>query len=422
MTGPLSGHINPDFRAAFPTWADLRHHVAAHADIPEFDTARGLQHLLKADVASRFHEVAGVDWMLYGSTGLPARVPPGTRTGFGPSAGGVDAAYVMTRSAFDVDLALVGDESQSGDRRHLTERLAAALQTVAAPDAEPGSPAGIGLGGLVRYSIAAMRIVPENGKVYGQIMAQPIDPRYGVLRPPAVDSPLTIEVDLSPYKAVTQPPEVAQRPVLGLQVPGFQPLMPMLTPTADAMADKICNLAGMPRSSRNADRPPEFHRYKDLFDIYYMIETCTFSAGQLRQATEQNHNMPRIGLQRLPVPYQLFREQGTGGLTPLPWAREYEALRQGSLQLRHYPPFAQMRARVGSFADTLAAAPDDAVWNPNRGWQTLPQQRRSAALLAFQPMTTQPDERASGPGTAAPPPPAQRFRPDQRRHQSPPHR
>ncbi|MEU8024687.1 nucleotidyl transferase AbiEii/AbiGii toxin family protein [Micromonospora haikouensis] len=422
MTEPLSGHIGADFRTAFPTWADLRHHVAACADILEFDTARGLQHLLKADVASRFHEVPGVDWMLYGSTGLPARVPPGTRTSLGPSASGVDAAYVMTRSAFDVDLALVGDEGRDGDRHHLTERLAAALQTVAAPEAEPGTAAGIGLGGLVRYSISAMRIVPDNGKVYGQITAQPINPRYGVLRPPAVDNPLTIEVDLSPYKAVTQPPEVAQRPVLGLQVPGFQPLTPLLTPNADAMADKICNLAGVPRSSRNADRPPDFHRYKDLFDIYYMIETCPFSAGELRRATEQNHNMPRIGLQRLPVPYQLFREPGAGTLTPLPWAREYEVLRQGSLQLRHYPPFAQMRERVGSFADALAAAPDDAVWNPSRGWQTLPQQRRSAALLAFQPLTERPGERAAGSGTGSQPPPSQRVRPEQRRDQSPPQR
>jgi hypothetical protein len=411
MTGPFSAHIDENFRAAFPTWADLRHHVTARADIPEFNTARGLQHLLKADVASRFHQVPGVDWMLYGSTGLPARVPPGTRTSLGRSARGVDTVYVMTRSAFDVDLALVGDEGRDGDRRHLTARLAAALQTVAAPEAEPGTSEGIGLGGLVRYSISTMRRVPENGKVYGQITAQPIDPRYGVLRAPAVDDPLTVEVDLSTYKAVTQPPVVAQRPVLGLEIPGFQPLTPLLTPTADAMADKICNLAGVPRSSRNADRPPDFHRYKDLFDIYYMIEACPFEAGQLQQATEQNHNMPRIGLQRLPVPYQLFREQGAGGLVPLPWAKEYEALRQGFVQLRHYPAFAQMRARIGSFADGLAAAPGDAVWDPGRGWQTAQDQRRSAALLAFPPLTARPGDRVAEPG---------RPRPAQRGHESPP--
>jgi hypothetical protein len=328
----------------------------------------------------------------------------------------------MTRSAFDVDLVLVGDEGRDSDRRHLTERLAAALQTVAAPQAEPGTAAGIGLGGLVRYSISAMRTVPENGKVYGQITAQPIDPRYGVLRAPAVDDPLMVEVDLSPYKAVTQPPEVAQRPVLGLEIPGFKPLMPLLTPNADAMADKMCNLAGVPRSSRNADRPPDFHRYKDLFDIYYMIETCPFNAGQLQQATQQNHNMPRIGLERLPVPYQLFREQGAAALAPLPWAKEYEALRQGSVQLRHYPDFEQMRARIGSFADALATAPSDAVWDPSRGWQTLEGQRRSAALLAFPPLTARPGNRAAEPGTGYPSGPTQRPRPPQRRDQPPPQR
>jgi hypothetical protein len=83
MIGPVSAHIDDAFRTAFPTWADLRHHVAARADIPEFDTTRGLQHLLKADVASRFHQVPGADWMLYGSTALPARVPPGTRSSLG---------------------------------------------------------------------------------------------------------------------------------------------------------------------------------------------------------------------------------------------------------------------------------------------------------------------------------------------------
>lgn len=87
VTGPLSAHIDEDFRAAFRTWADLRHHVA-HV------------HLLKADETSRLHQVPGVEWMPYGSTGLQARVPPGTRTGLGPSTRGVDAAYVMTRSAF----------------------------------------------------------------------------------------------------------------------------------------------------------------------------------------------------------------------------------------------------------------------------------------------------------------------------------
>jgi hypothetical protein len=400
MDLPLSAHIDDDFRAAFPSWADLRQHVATRADIPEFDTHRGLQHLLKADVASRFHQVPGVSWMLYGSTGLPARVPPDVTTGLGPSAYGVDAAYVMTRSAFDVDLALISDVGQDGDRRHRTERLAATLEAVAARDPGSGATAGLGLGGLVRYAISAMRTVPENGKVYGQITAQPIDTRYGPRHASAVDDPLIIEVDLSPHKAVTQPPETARRPVLGLEIPGFRPLTPVLTPTVDAMADKICNLAGVPRSSRNADRPPDFHRYKDLFDIHYMIETCPFDAGRLRQATEQNHNMVRLGLKQLPAPYALFREHGTSGTAPLPWAREYERLRQGSVQLRHYPDFERMRVRMGSFADELATASPDAVWHPGRGWRSPGEQQRPAARQAFRPLSARPPEPGTGgPGT-----------------------
>jgi hypothetical protein len=389
-------HIDAEFRQAYPTWADLRQHVGQLARIPEFDLDRGLHHLLKIDLASRLHQVPGHQWMLYGSTGLPARVPPDASipAGFGPATGGIDPVYVMTRSAFDLDLAQLGDAGREGDREQHGQRLLTAMQAVAAP--ESGTPAGVGLGGLVRYSIADARVVPELGKVYAQITAVPIDARYGVRRARQVDDALTIEVDLSPYKAVTHPVERARRSLLGFEVAGFRPVVPYLTPTVDAMADKICNLAGPPRSSRT-QRPPDFHRYKDLFDIGYLISTCPFDADQLRAAIRANHNMPRIGLSDLPVPYALYREHATATMSALPWAREYQRLRQSSPQLLHYPDFTQLRARIGEFFDDLANAPGGASWQPQRGWTLAQQTAESPPAAPWSRVFPSSPQRGSGP-------------------------
>jgi hypothetical protein len=362
-------HIGSEFRDAFATWADLRSFVAGRAQSPAFDVDRALHQLVMVDFTTRLYQVPGMNWMLFGSLALPARVAPTTalpasfRSG---EADSVDPAYAMARSAFDIDLSVMDvDQDGSTTGQQYGQRMAAAVRAIAAPTAEPGSPVGIGLGGLVRYVVNDLTELPE-GKVYGTVMAYPIDSRYGPLRAPTVDDPLAVELDLNPPKATTQPLEAPRRSLLGLDLPGLHPVQPGLYPTVDALADKVSALAGPPKTGRA--QAPNWHRYKDLFDIHYLITACELDAEALRTAIARNPNMGRIGLDRLPTPYELFRESGRGGEAALPWAQEYEHLRQGSAQLRHYPKFDQLRRDVSTFVDSLASAPSGTLWQPGRGW------------------------------------------------------
>lgn len=367
-------HISSDFSAAFPTWADFHRFVQENASIPEFGEDRAMHQILSADFASRLTAATDHDWLLLGSLGLPARVPAAAwPPDFTPATDtAIDPAYLMPRNAFDLDLCAldINDPDPDEAARLYGSLVETAVRQVAAASEQPGTAHGLGLGGLVRYSAADLTVHP-NGQVMGIVTAQPIDPGFGPAQTIGVDDPIGIEIDIKPPSKVrlTVPPEPCRRPVVGLDVPGMAAYEPALYPTVNQLADKMALLAGPPVTLRAA---PDglWHRYKDLFDSYFIVKTCPIDADQMRTAIESNWNLDRLQLNRLPVPYHVF---GSGPGEPnIPWRAGCDRLRGTSAQLQRYPDFTEMNRMVGSFVDGLASAPPGAVWSAERGWTAGP--------------------------------------------------
>jgi hypothetical protein len=218
---------------------------------------------------------------------------------------------------------------------------------------------GIGLGGLMHYASNDLRVL-RSGRVVAQITAQPLDPRRSsALQRVPVDDPLTVHIDLSPpgSAAFAGAPETAQRPILAIPVPGFADIRPDLYPTAHQIGDKLA-LTATPHWN------PPWHRFKDLFDLYYLTTGCRVTAGELRTALEANPNLTRHGLAELPRPYRLHGAAPEPGRASVDWVTGYERLRNQHPALSTYPEFSVTIATLRNLADHLATASHSAIWNP----------------------------------------------------------
>jgi hypothetical protein len=382
-------HLQGAFREAFPQWRDFRHAVAARARYPEFNERRALQQVLMSDLAHRITSDQDLGWLLIGSLALPTRPAEGDwpdefRV---PGITDIPQEYVMPRSAFDLDLcaSAVTDPDPGRAAALYREAVEGAVRRVAAPSGHTGTAHGIGLGGLVRYTAGELNIFP-NGQVMGIVTAQPVDPRFGPRHTPAVDDPIPIEIDIKPPAkvAVTGNPDLAHRPITALELPGLAPFQPPLNPAVNQLADKLVLLTGKPRGLRGeGDRP--WHRYKDVYDAYFMLQTCRIDADHLREAVSNNWNLGPMGMDRVPVPYRFYGQDGSGPEPVVPWKEGLDGLRVGSPQLHQYPDWDQIREKLGAFMDSLPTAPSGSVWTPGQGWAV--QHSRSDAEAAQQDRT-----------------------------------
>jgi hypothetical protein len=367
-----AAHVSRAFREAFPQWRDLRHAVAERARYPEFDEQRALQQLLMCDLAQRITVDQDLGWLLIGSLALPARPaeedwPENFRS---PDVTDIPQPYVMPRSAFDLDLCASAVTDPDPDRAATLYREAveSAVRRAAAPPGHSGTAHGIGLGGLVRYTAGELNVFP-NGQVMGIVTAHPVDPRYGPRHTPAVDDPIPIEIDIKPSAkvAVTGGPDTAHRPINALQLPGFAPFRPPLNPAVNQLADKLVLLTGKPRGLRGEGGKP-WHRYKDVYDAYYMLQTCRIDADEMRQAVNNNWNLGPMSMEHVPVPYRFYGQDATGPEPVVPWKEGLDALRAGSPQLHRYPGWEEIQHSLGGFMDSVPAAPAGSTWIPRRDW------------------------------------------------------
>jgi hypothetical protein len=399
MTSDIS--TTTEFREAFPTWRDLRAHIAAVARYPEFNADRALHQILAADLATRLSTQG--EWLLLGSLSLPARVPVNLPVPEDLRIGGIsdiEQAYLLPRTAFDLDLYAAGVAAELDPRdtgAGYGAGVRAALAAVTAPAGHPAAESGRGLQGLVSYLPGQLRRY-DNGQVMGTIIAQPIDPRYstGDLYP--VDDPITIEIDIKPPSKIDFPgePEASTRPISALTLPGFRPAQPRLYPVADQLGDKLCLLAGPPISLRNAPNGP-WHRYKDLIDAYFLVRTTPMSGAEVGRSLETNWNLRRMDPPTLPHPYRVYGQAPVpAGEPEVPWREGCANLVKSNPQLARYPGFDTMVAEVGRFVDTVPHT-SGAVWNPGRGWQTS--RGAVAAATAF-PRSTRAAKHTSTASTA----------------------
>jgi hypothetical protein len=381
-----AAHIHPELRDTFSTWRDLRAFVESHATSPGFHTERALRQLLSVDLAHRLARSADYGWVVRGSLALPARPPPGIALPEHVLASGqgteIDPFYVMARPLNDIDLCArsIPDapavQEPTAPVAH-ADRLAAVIGDVVDTGPSPETDRGVGLGGLVHYGTDDLRTLLD-GRAVATVIAQPVDPRRVAELTP-VDDSVAIQVDLSPPGAAAfeGQPERAHRSTLALDIPGFDEHRPDLYPTANQLSDKLCTISA---PYGTAEPPPTWHRYKDLPDVQYLIDTCPIDAGQLRRAVEVNPKLAQFGRRELPSPFQPYGlRPGQGGVA-VSWREGYERKRAESPALAGYRDFDDAVAWVGGFVDEWSAGDDDRIWLPAHGW--LP--REQAMLVAGQ--------------------------------------
>lgn len=389
-------HLAPEFRDAFPTWQSLREYINKHAHTQEYPPERAMQQLLMGDLLNQLNQ-GRHDWLLFGSLALPARPDPADpwpadfRTADGP----VEDAYLMARTAFDLDLFATHLGPEAGD---YGREVVDALHTAAPP--VPRRPdAGLGLGGLVRYSANALR-VHDTGQVMGTVNAQPIDDRHGSAHLTPVDDPWILEIDIKPPSKIrfSGPPEPAHRSILGLEVPGVAPMRPLLYPLVNQVADKVVLLTGPPTSLRGTT-DPAWHRYKDLVDLHFVVRTCRLDGPTLRDAIEHNWNWRRLGTSELPHPYRVYGQPPVQpGEPAVPWHAGIEELRERWPQLRAYPSFPGMIENVRRFAAGISD-PSHQSWAPAHGWTTTQAPGPSAAVQLARQAFPERDSSATAPPT-----------------------
>ncbi|MDA0566987.1 hypothetical protein LG943_22100 [Streptomonospora sp. S1-112] len=376
---PVNDHIGPEFRAAFPTWDAFTAYVASRATTPEYDPARALHQIVAADFGQRLEAAGDHEWVLMGSLTLPGRAstehPP---RGFGqwtPGAG-VDPVYRAARRANDLDMSALdlARPDAAEEERIYGPTIAGEIEQITSATDERG----IGLGGLVRYSVEGSLTTSPNVK--GVVKAQPVDPRYGPNSTVPVGDPILLTIDIKPPRKVapTTAPLRSSRPVVAVDIPGMRPYLPLLHPTINQLADKVTALVGPAVSLRHLPGGPH-HRYKDLFDITYMLNTAAIQAGPMRHAVLNNWGMSaRLGITDLPEPYQIY---GTApGQPAIPWEEMTEQMRQKQPELRMYPSFSEMSRQLSEFADGLKHARPEDVWRPGQGWTRGPVATRDSTV------------------------------------------
>ncbi|GHF91770.1 hypothetical protein GCM10018790_81100 [Kitasatospora xanthocidica] len=176
-----AAHLDGTFREAFPQWRDFRQTVADRARYPEINEQRALQQILMSDLAHRITADQDLGWLLIASLTLPVRPADGMWPEDFRVPGVTDIAqqYLMPRSAFDLDLcaSAVTDPDPVRAARLYRDAVESAVRRVAAPPGHVGTEHGVGLGGLVRYTVGDLNTFP-NGQVMGIVTAQPVDLRF----------------------------------------------------------------------------------------------------------------------------------------------------------------------------------------------------------------------------------------------------
>lgn len=406
-------HIGSEFTEEFPTWQALRGYVASQA-CEAFGEERALQQILMADLLSKLSQGDPHRWVLKDSVTLPLR--PAARfpwpQDFLVETSGIHPAYVMPRTAFDLDVyagaiaeAVVAEPDPA---RAYAEQVQQALH-----DHLPRlGDAALGLGGLVHYQLTSPLRVWDNGQVMGTITAQPVDARHGIRNPRPVDDAIGLEIDVKPPAKVqfTGPTETPARDLTALALPGFNPIRPQMNPLANQIADKAATLTGPPVGLRG--QAGAWHRYKDLFDLYYAARTCEIDGAALHEAVAHNWNWKRL-TDGMPEPYRVYgAKPGPEHEPEIPWREGCEQLRNTHPQLRAYPQFDGMLHDVGALVDGLAHA-SGKIWAPGQGWRQQKAHRAaqaaSAALgLSATPSRSQPARANTEHAPRTPPPPARR--------------
>lgn len=400
-----AAHISPEFRDAFTSWRDLHAHVASLAGRPEFDLDRALHQLVLTDVAARLHAAPDYQWVMRGSLVMPTRPAeeslPAAFKGHGEA---ISPVYWKARPVFDIDLCAhtpaPGLDPSSDHPQRLQQIIS---RTVAVGDRVDDPQHGIGLGGLVRYSTPSLRRL-DTGVVAAEVTAQPIDPLRSRSHVVPVADPITVNLDISPPgKAFfSGPVQQANRSTLAYAMPGFAPFQPNLYPTASQLADKLL-VPTAPHWN------PPWHRFKDVFDLQYLTDTCRMPAAEMRAALAENPNLAKTGGRGLPVPYRLHGLNPGPGQTPVPWREKYEQMRRDHPTLATYPDFDTALRRIGQFAERLSTG-TDAVWQPGRGWRAPTQalsasdQQRLQAMRAAHPHSIRDAAATQTPRQSAPQP------------------
>ncbi len=462
-------HLDGTFRDAFPSWIDLRAHLSRLASYPEYDERRALHQLLMADIAARLPGADHGQWVLSSSLSLPARVEATWQWPDGhPERPGIPASHVLARPAFDIDLSPAprppganphedaarpateeneGVTSPGESFAGLAHQVFAGIATpgrvtamIASPSAGPAAPPGPvsqlasmrtvvaegartgrpGLGGLVRYTSDLITL--PNDQVMGLVHAVPVHPGTGRVG----DDPIALEMDLKAAEKVVflGAPQKPRGSILGVDVPGFTaPRLP-LNPDENLFADKACLLMAAPRTAREAPTTP-WHRYKDLFDLYYLTQATPLNAGRLHDAVTNNWNFARMDRDGLPTPYRVYGDRTRPGdrhtidEPDIDWATACRTLQDRHPALRAYPPFHGMIDTINTLLATLPSTDRGSSWHPHDGWtraalpadvvdgETRPVRSQSPsrpALVSAEspPMVRRPP--GSSPGAQQPPP------------------
>ncbi|WP_350279221.1 nucleotidyl transferase AbiEii/AbiGii toxin family protein [Kribbella sp. HUAS MG21] len=364
----FTDHVGPEFRTAFPKWADLNLYLAQRAT-PEFPLQRARQQLIMGDLLSRMNGMTD-DWHVVGSLTLHCRPDPadGWPDGFRPEHSPVDPVYVMPRAAYDLDLYNARLLDAPPDEYEAA--TVARIQAVA-PSRQQRLDGAVGLGGLVRYS--SRRIEGgEPGHTVFWVSAQPVDDRRGALGTFGVGSPVEFEVDVKAPRMIKQagPPERSLRSIVGTELPGVRPIMPYLAPKANQLVDKTVTVAIQPPIVDGQPQP----RFKDLWDTHYLLRTCQFERTQVERALAQNWHWEDHDATGLPEPYRLWGDAPLReGEIAVAWEHGVERFRGREPQLQRYPSHEQMTGLLREFADGIRD-PSNELWLPSAGWQQSPRQ------------------------------------------------
>jgi hypothetical protein len=157
-------------------------------------------------------------------------------------------------------------------------------------------------------------------------------------------------------------------------------------------AAKACLLTGPPTSLRGSPSGP-WHRYKDLFDLYFMTRAVPLQARQLQDAVEGNWNFDRMDRDGLPVPYRLFGDATrpgdgyTADEAAVPWEEGCRRLQAQHPQLVAYPAFAQMSQDLGTCLDSAPGAVAGASWAAGRWVVPTATTRGQSDAVPFEPLS-----------------------------------
>lgn len=373
---PPSSGISAEFIECFPRWIDLTAAIGkADRQMPtrfRMGVDRLLRQLLMADLVSR---IGGDDVGLIASTTLPLRAldlehwSPTLRPG--RWRGPIGAEYAIARNAFDLDLMLTTlvDTSQGRSPADSAEQGLARVSSAMSTNNNRG------LGGLIHYELVRANTVPETGQIYGTITATPVDANSASLR--QVANKTSIELDIKP-PVKTSPVaqlERARRPMSGLDLPGFRAPTPLLYPSATQFADKACLLTGEPVNSRRSGTMTA-PRFKDVFDLWFMTQACSFDWFELNTALDNNWNWRRL-TDGLPKPYSLFgnrqltrtvTSKTTNAEPDFQWRARCRELQKSDRSLAHYPSFGTMLRDIRDFVDGASSLANLAQWHPTTGW------------------------------------------------------